>query len=82
MVGLQLALVEVGQKVEGVGTSVTSGASMAEVDGIDVAAAGEGTWRKQEDAVIQSAGTGACVAGNAKGAVAVEDERGWEDEQL
>jgi hypothetical protein len=76
-------LVEIGPKVAGVGTSVqTWGASLAEVDGKDVAAAGEGTWRRQEDAVIQSVGTGACVVGNAKGAVAVEDEGEWEDEQM
>ena len=80
-VGLQLVLVEVGPKVAGVGTFVqTWGASLAEVDGKDVAAAGEGTWRRQEDAVIQSAETGASVVGDAKGAVVVEDEGG--DEQL
>ena len=70
-------MVEAGPKVAGVGTSVQ--ASPAEVDGN---AAGEGTWRRKEDVVIQSAGTGAGVVGNAKGAVAVEDEGGWEDEQL
>jgi hypothetical protein len=51
------------------------------VDGKDVAA-GEGTWRMQEDAVCQSAGAGACVVGNAKVAVVVENERGWVDERL
>lgn len=76
MFGLQLTLVEVRLMVEGVGTSVkTWVASLVEVDGKDVGAAGEGTWRRQEDAVIHSAGTGACVMGNGKGAVAVvEDE--------
>jgi hypothetical protein len=75
---LQLTLVEVALKVARVDTSVqTWGASLAEVD---VAAAGEGTWRRQEDAVIQSAGTEACVVGNAKEAVATVDEGGWEDE--
>ena len=74
-------LVEVGPKVAGVDTSVqTWEASLAEVDGKDVAVAGEGTWRRQEDAVNQSAGTGACVVGNAKETVVVEDE--GEDEQL
>jgi hypothetical protein len=73
------------QNVEKVGTSVqTWGVSLAELGGKDVAAAGEGTWRRKEDAVIQSAGTGACVLDSAKGAasVAVEDEREWEDKHL
>ena len=66
--------------MEGVGTSVQrGGSSLAEVDVKDVAAAGEGTWRVEEDAVIQTAGTGAYVLGNAKLAV-VEDEGEWEHE--
>ena len=67
-------------KVERVDIYRQRGPSLAKVDGKDVAAAGVGTWRRQEDAVIQSVGTEACVLGNAKGVV-VEDER-WEDEKL
>ena len=81
MVGLQLPVVEVGPKVAVVGTFVQTWEASLVVEDVG-AVAGEGTWRRQEDAVIQSAGTGACVVGNAKGAVAVEDEGEWEDEQL
>lgn len=74
MAELRLVLAELELEVAGLGTSAqTLGALLAEVGGKDVAAAGEGTWRKQEDAAVQSAGTGACVMGNAKVAVAVED---------
>ena len=55
IVRLQLELDKVGAKVKAIGTSVwTWQASLAEVDGKDVAA-WEGAWRKQEEAVIQSA---------------------------
>lgn len=68
MVGLQLVLIEVEPEVAGVGTSAQAlGTLLAEVDGKDV---GEGTWRMQEDAAIQLAGTEAGVVGN----VAVEEE--------
>jgi hypothetical protein len=67
-------LTEVEPEVAEVGTSVqTLGASLGEVDEKDVAAAEEGTWQGQEHAAMQSAGTEACVVGNVKGAVAVED---------
>ena len=47
-------LVEVGPKAEGVGTSVQIRvASLAEIDGKDVAVVGVGTWWGQEDGVIQ-----------------------------
>jgi hypothetical protein len=74
-------LAELEPGVAGLGTSAqTLAALLAEVGGKDVAAAGEGTWRKQEDAAVQSAGTGACVVGNAKMTVVVED--GGVDGQL
>ena len=64
--------VEVESEVAG-GTSVQRWeASLAEVDGKDVAA-GERTWRRQGvNVAIQSVGMGACVADNAREAVGYE----------
>ena len=67
-------MVELEPEVAEVGTCVQTLEALLEVvDGKDVAA-GEETWQTQEDAVIQLAGMGACVVGNAKVAVVVENE--------
>ena len=56
-----------------VGTCVRALGTLLEVDGKD-AAAEEETWQMQEDAAIQLAGMEACVVGNVKVAVVVENE--------
>lgn len=69
-------LAELEPEVARLGTSAQTRALLAEVGGKYVAGAGEGTWQKQEDGAVQSAGRGACVVDNAKVAVAVEIEDG------